>query len=37
MNKPNLMSALSLDTPVVELADQDDHWHFVTQGVILGG
>ncbi|MDC7067853.1 hypothetical protein PQG67_05295 [Corynebacterium pseudodiphtheriticum] len=31
-----MIQELNLEVEAVQLADQDDHWHFVTCGVILG-
>ncbi|WP_256367955.1 MULTISPECIES: hypothetical protein [Arcanobacterium] len=30
------LKELNLDSELIELTDQDDHWHFITCGIIIG-
>lgn len=32
----SVLDSLLTDSMAVEIADQDEHWHFITCGVIIG-
>lgn len=36
MENNNIMDNLLVDVPMTEISDQDEHWHFITCGVIIG-
>lgn len=36
MDNTNLLDDLLTCAPAMEISNQDEHWHFITCGVIIG-